>query len=671
MVIPTRPKAQGFGAVVGDEHYRLAISPEMPLRVFTKDSLAPRTDDRDSDENVLAIGHSFSRSDLTGGEGLDVFPRVHTTERQPRDNTRFWDSSNIVIERPDAGQPHVLRLARDTETFWTPGTAPTDMASGAGQMYVLVNDTVHRFADLTDTSADETDDINVTLIQIAADNAGAVAVLDTNGDIWYKAPAVSTYLKVYDSTTHGPMFDAKAIWLVKGRIIAYCDDTATAGDGVMLEIGPVITGTVGTPTLGASTYTTIDTFPSVMLDCVDAGHAIVASFTDGSIRSYVPQTDAAGTAPELTIRGRTPMPVGETPYRLAYNAGTLLVFTIDSDADHLRLYAGTVLDDRFDFVVGQLQLMRTWLSSVETYPAYTANAVSTRDAIYFWIGESSANYNLWKFDLVTQGLFRERGDTRVSRPLGTVIMEDRLTFVVGSDVIRENDNYVDEGYLITPNINFGLNTTINWTAFVIEAINVEGGAQVIYYRSTDEAAILDPNDSTWVEITTVNDSVQSGFEHNRINVQSNQLALKILLMNGSDGADSPEVPRFALRAIPEHRDWVAEIPINVSDYIDAPGRMPLRVGGLGNETVARALSQQGLSTVLTLYDPAITLVGVVDNVGIPFTYRSDRGSQGRALQMIFLGSRLTEETQVAAIGSDGLGIGTLGIATLGIGELEG
>lgn len=665
MVVPARPRAEGYGVAIGDEWYRLAPSTAAPIRIVTRDSLAPRTDDQDSDENVLDVGHAFSRSDLTGGEGLDFYPRPQIADRQPRDKTRYWDSSNLVIERPIAGHPHTMRLCAGTETWWTPGTPPADMAQGGGQLYVIVGDTVHRFANLADITADETDDINVTLLQVVAGNDGAVAVLDTNGDVWYKAPSVSTYLRVYNSASDGPALDAKAIWLVKGRIIAYCDDTATAGEGVMLEISPVITGTTGSPALGATTYMTVDTFPSLMLDCVDAGHAIVAAFSDGSIRSYVPIADNQGGTPDLTIKGRTQMPQEEVPYRLAYNAGTVLVFTLDANTDHVRLYSGTVLDDRFDFVVGQLQLERTWHESAESYPAYTANAMSTRDAIYFWMGETTSEWNLWKYDLVTQGLVRERGDARTSRPVGTVRFEDALTFIVGANVIRETDTFVPEGYLITPNINFGLNTLINFTAFILEAMNLEGGAEVELLRSTDETAILDPNHASWVTVTTVIDAAQSGVEQQRINVTANTLALQLRVRASSSLADSPEVPRFAMRAIPKHRDWAVEIPINCSDYVEAPGRMPLRITGEGQRIQDRVFAQQGQSTVMQLLDPDLVLVGVVHNLGLPVDYRSERGSQSQYVVVSFLGSRLVTIEEVAAIGADGLGLDTLGLVTWG------
>jgi len=464
------------------------------------------------------------------------------------------------------------------------------------------------------------------------------------------------------------MLDAKAIWLVKGRIIAYCRDTGSAGNGIMLEISPVITGTPGTPTEGAHTFSIVDTFPAVMLDCVDAGHAIVASFDDGSVRSYVPQTDSAGTTPDLTIRARTTVPRGEVAYRLAWNAGILLLFTTDTNDDHARLYVSAVLDVRFDYVVGNMQLLRTWHASVESSPAYTANAISTRDAIYFWVGEAASDYNCWRFDLVSQGLTRERADSWASRPLGTVVMEDVLVYIQGTSLYRDAATFKPSGYVISPNINFGLNTPINWQAFVAEVSNLdEPGSKVEVYRSSDPESILDPDDAGWVLVTTITDVVQSGVEWPQVNVTSPSLAIKIVLYASDDGSGSPSSRNTAVRAFPKHRDWIIEVPINVSDYVEVPFRVPLHVPGLGDDTFHDLLDQQGAAVAIDVLDPPIVLRGVVDQVLIPVTYQSRRGSQGRVAMMRFRGTRIPTDDDIAAPqGLEGVGIGMVGVDMVGV-----
>ena len=64
----TRPRAQGYGAQIGDDWFRLAASPDTPLRSYFRDSLAERQDfTGNPDENVLDLGVAFDRTNLTGG----------------------------------------------------------------------------------------------------------------------------------------------------------------------------------------------------------------------------------------------------------------------------------------------------------------------------------------------------------------------------------------------------------------------------------------------------------------------------------------------------------------------------------------------------------------------------------------------------------------------------
>jgi len=613
------------------------------------------------------LGYAFSRSNLTGGEGLDWYPRQTGEIRSELDQIRFWDSADLEISRPDAGRPYTVQLVPATATFLTPATAPLDMGASRDRAYLISGTNVLRYNNFDDTTAEDTDNIGTTLIQVAVGADNSVAVLDNTGDIWFKGTQTENYLRVYNSAADSVMLNALAIWLVKGRIIAYCNDSTTASDGVMLEIAPVITGTPATPTAGTHTYTVIDTFNCVMNDCVDAGHAIIAAFSDGSLRSYVPESDNAGVAPLLSVRARVTMPGRERPYSLGWNLGKLLVLTLDTDQDHARLYTAEVLDVRFDYVVGGLQLVRTWENSGETAPAYTKNMVATRDEVLFWIAEDIAENNLWRYDLVTQGLFRDRKDER-SAALGSVIFDDVLAFIQGANLVTTVATFKTSGYLITPNITFGLNTPINWTAFVIEAAELgPAGVEIAFYRSSDPESILDPNHGGWVLINTVSDLAQSGVEQTKINVTSNTQALMVKLNGPSNGLSTPVLTRFAMRGMPKHRDWIAEVPISISDMVYAPGRMPLRIPGWGDQVHNTLLAKEGASTVLTVLDPPITIRGIVDKIIEPTETVGTRGSQGRVLVVVFRGTRVGVGSEGGSEqGITGLGIGQLGVATIGI-----
>ena len=670
----TRPRAQGYGAQIGTDWFRLAANTEMPLRSYFRDSLAERQDQSTNpDENVLDIGHAFSRSNLTGGEGLDRWPRTVGEIPVSTDPIRYWDSENLEIRRPDSGDPYSLKLVKDLIDFWTPGSSPVDMGTSKDSAYVIEGDNVHRFDDWGDTTGDDLDDLGVALVQIAVGQDNSVAVLDTNGDVWFKGSQTSTYIKVYDTATDGD--EAAGVWWVKERIVVATNDPATAAAGSLIEFLPTMGGTPGSPTAVPTTYTTFDTFEGECYDVVDAGHAIVACFSDGSLRSYVPQADSAGAAPLLTIRAQTDVPEGEVAYRLGHNLGVLLVFTIEeipsSSKTTARVYTSSVLDVRFEFVVGQLQLLRTWENSIEAAPSYTKSVVSTRDQMFFWIGEDTATHNLWRMDLVTTGVFRHGAHERTTAT-GTVIFDDRMAFCDGTEVVIEHlTDYMPNAYLITPFINFGLNTAINWTNFTIEATGLDvTGVTVSLFRSDDEAALQDRNHDSWVIVATLTAQVQSGVEQAIINATSNSLALKVEMTRSLDKEETPSLERFAVRGLPRHRDFIVEVPINVSDIVEAPGRQPLRVPGKGEATHTKLQNLQGKSTTLTIPKPPMVVRGIVDNILEPIVYITDEGSQSVRAVMMFRGTRLGGAQAQGGFGNSGWGVAPMGITTMGIGEVS-
>jgi hypothetical protein len=288
--------------------------------------------------------------------------------------------------------------------------------------------------------------------------------------------------------------------------------------------------------------------------------------------------------------------------------------------------------------------------------------------MFFAVGEGASEWNVWRYDLVTQGVFRHHATAQTAID-GLVNFDGVLAWCEGTTVVTEDtDNYVAEGYLITPNITFGLNTDINWTAFSLEASGLTSGAQILFYYSDDDAAILDPNHASWVLVQSFIEDEQTGIDIPVINTTSAHLALLIKVYPSADFATSPSVTRFAVRGLPKHRDWIVDVPINISDMVEAPGRMPLRVPGLGNTVHSRLMLLQGASATMELLDPPLTVRGVVDTIFEPTAYVTNRGSQGRRCMVRFLGSLVTTSDDGGVQGFQGLGIGGLGIATLGIGE---
>ncbi len=673
-----RPRAQGYGCSIGDDYFRLVPSDVSPVQVYTQDSLAPRQQQQSGSqgENVLTVGHAFSRQNLTGGEGLDWWPRVAGERRTELDLIRFWDSENMDIRRPEAGQRFTTTLSRQFETWWTPPSGVTDMGVSRDAIYVAEGSDIHRFDDWADTTAEDTDTMPSAIESIEVGQDDTVVVVLDNGDIHVKPSDSEVYVLCYDESAEATP-PVAAAWWVKGRIIAAAKDGASAEAGSVLEIDPGIGGTPATPT-STAVITTIDTYSGSMLSCVDAGHAIVGGFSDGSLRSYVPQTDSAGGTPVLTVRAKTKMPQHEEPVTLGWNLGQLLVLGFEesptggSDSKTLRFYTTTVQDARFDYAVGggDMQLIRAWKGVDERSPHYTKRFTTTRDQAYFTVGEATDTFHVWRYDFVTQGLFRHlAADLDCGRAI--TIFDNRLAACDGSAIqLESTDTYAAEGYLITPNITFGLNSDIAWHSFVAEVDGLEtAGVKVELYRSTNPDAILDPDHSSWVQVESLTDISDSGREMGAVNVESPSLTLMVKLYRSNDGLTAPDVRRFATRGLPSHRDYVVEIPVAIDDIIRVPGRMPLRVPNYGDEIHETLFQLQGKSRTFDLYDPPVTVQGQVESLAEPVTYMTSRGSQGRYCMVRILG-RLLGTSLESVQGDDGIGIGMMGVTTMGIGEAE-
>ncbi len=655
------PKAEGYGARIGDLWVRLAASSEFPLRYYTKDSLAPRIDQRgQTDANVLDLGYAWARTELDGGEGLDWSPRSIPVNESvtANDVPRFWDSSNLDVSAPAAGDQYTLKLTKQYELFdETVLKAVADIGASANFVFVADDSTVYWYDDWQAASLVGSVVLSSAVTMLAVSAGDQVAAVTDDGSVHLREPGALTFTEIY--TAGGANEPVSAIWFVKGRFVAFRQNAA----GIFGELGELAPD---------GTFVTFDTtgvytVPSV----VSSGVAIVAAVTDGTVRSYVPEqsNQLDPTTVNLVIRGRTDLPKGEIPSVLGGTVGVLTILTIASETDGTttRFYRAEVLDSRFNYIVGQLQLLREWFSTGESVDVI-ANMSTTRDALFFTITEDDNESHVWRFDLVTLGLSRY-ATAFTGTGNATTLFAGTIAVLnpASGNVWIESDLYQSTGYLISPNITFGLNTDIAWIATMVEAIQVSGsGAQVELYRSIDPEAILDPNHLSWQLIQRVSNSSQSGVEQPLLNTKSRTLALQLRFTPSSGGLETPLVTRTAVRGIPTHRDWIVNLPVNVSDSVEVHGRAPLHISGLGDTLQVQMLNLVGNHVELVVLDPPMTFRGVIDNVEQPVRYLSQRGSVTTVLIVQFRGSRAT--STIFPTGDAGLGIGLLGVANMGIGQ---
>jgi hypothetical protein len=282
------------------------------------------------------------------------------------------------------------------------------------------------------------------------------------------------------------------------------------------------------------------------------------------------------------------------------------------------------------------------------------------------VEEITGGETAWAYDVTTDGLHRI---IEIGADGTALILFDSIAGYIQGDNVMSQDvtKFVPEGYLITPNINFGLNTDISWMSVVLEGQDLEtAGKQIELWRSTDPEAIQDPDHPSWALTAQISNPSQSGIEVPMIGVKTKSLALQVKVFSVQGGTSSPSVTRFAVRGFPAHRDLVLTLPVNVSDIISAPGRMPYRLAEWGNETHRRILGLIGDSLEVFVLDPPVWIAGVVDQVSEPTEYISDRGSVMRVCQVQVRGKIKTQAGSGIGINA-GLGIGQLGISLLGVG----
>lgn len=569
------PRASGHNVRLGDLLLRTAETQDRQIVVNTRNIQAARSDDKASVyEEIDDIGFTFARFNHTGGEGLAWFPPRSLKIVPELDPIRFFQSENLAIGREVDDVPYRVELARlyevldNTQTF-------VDICTTNEGIYTADGLTVRHRTDWSDPTPTTYTLTGTTgpILALFGSRADDVCAITDEGDLYIKPKGASAFVLAYEAGVDGSALTAG--WWAKGRVIAQRGKAATIETAELLEIAIAVGGTAGAPT-AISTVTVTDTFDADVLSVVDAAVAIVVALSNGELRTYVPQTDTAGTTPVLTIRGTTPVPTSEIPYALGYGSGSLLLLT-KADTGRVRAYSAEVLDARFDFVVGSLQLIREWSASVDG-PDIRNNMVATRNGIH-WLIADGTNTSLWTYDTVTTGVF-STAIIGAGNGISLVSFEDVFGLILGTEVWNRGSSYAAEGYLITPNINFGRSGLIAWLNAVIYAdqlSSVYGSIEVAV--SEDPNAIYDADHASWMVIGALTDDSQSGNSFSLQRMNSPQLAMKITLRGPTNQANTPRLLRYQVRGIPSSRDWEVIVPVNISDLIEVPYRTPAFLPG--------------------------------------------------------------------------------------------
>ena len=643
----TNPHRRGYDFRIDTKLFRAATAPDREMVIRTEEFPNQQINLKQNPEDISTnIGQIFSRNNFSGGQGLDI---AHRRNSQENDGIRFWDSAGVDVFNIDKGENYTVKLLHQMSTTVERATSSTTghnyMTKVGTKLYASDDETLYYSNDGGDNWSPQSENLTAgykitglaahgTDLYITANNgsAGEIELLPDADESSAGTSSQKMSAAIYDK-----------IWAVKGQFL--------------VSIGNSIHAYNGDTTVGSS----IITLPTgqTFTDVCDAGAVILATATDGYIYSI---KDVTGT---LTAKGQTEIS-GETPTCIAEAQGFVFYGTKETQTGSTtigRLYRAEVVVADDLYVVGNNQLIKEWEnSSVDSSPK---KLYVDRDSVYTGIKESTTEANLWRYYLPTGGLSRSYKCDISSGTLDVIsgIENVNTKFVVlvqQEGVFLQQSTYEAEGYLILPNVDFYTSDEKQWVGTTVEHETIEDARRVQCFISTKFEDINSPASTNW--LLTNDSSTGRGNQESQINENSRYLVSKIVLQANGDFSGTPAFNSIAVRALPRPQVVVVDLPVNISDQVERPGRKRIKVKNLGEAIYQELKEFEGDSITLEIYDPAETIRGVVESVAYPVINNASIGSVTQYCTVRVKGVRAVN---VTTANSNILGIGTIGVVRLG------
>jgi len=623
-------KRYGYDVRIDDILLRSAIGPGREMQIQSSDVQEGQINVKQNPEDFTSnLGRIYSRNNFSGGSNLDT---AHRTNAKANDNERFWDSQGVDVFHNDLGTAYNIQLLHTTEKEQSLSSAVSHMAVVGTRIYVSDDETLYKSDDGGDTFSTVTTGLTAgyqikglaahgDLLYITANNgsAGEIETLTSSGTSTQKMSAA-----VYDK-----------IFSVKGQFV--------------VSIGNALHQYDGNTTVGSA----LVTLPSgqTFTDATDAGAVILATASDGRIYSL---KDVTGT---FTLKGQTEI-TGEQPTCIVESQGIVFYGTKEVQTGSKvigRLYRAnlTVADDLY--VLSQNQLIKQWdEDGIDNSP----NALfTTRDSVYTGIKESASTSFLWRYYLPTAGIARYYKAAAGGSVNNIVNVNEKFLFTVASDgVYQQTSTFESEGFVILAAADFFTAESKQFVGAELSTFNLPSDTSVELFYSTKFESLDNPNDSSFIE--AINQKTGTGDTEKQIAEVSRYIVGKILLKS-STGTNTPKVKSVQFRALARPELVVAQIPINVSDRVERPGRKPIKVKGLGDVLYNALRAKEGDSVTLELFDPSEIIRGVIERITYPINSNVERGSVTQYAIITVRGTRqptLTDVTDADVFGINALGI---------------
>jgi len=650
----SQPEAQGFEANLDDLFLRFAVGPGRQMNINTAPLQAQAIQTSETPEDFQQeFGQIYSRTDFSGGEGLDKAHRRNGTER---DFSRYWDSKGVDVFHGDEDTGYNAHLLYDVEqkTLTFTDTNNYIAQTTNGYLYITDDNDVYQSTDNGDSwDLMLSTGITYKIHGITAFGDDLFLVSGdggTNKELFFYDQSADTWTNESLGSSFTGYFTG--IWFSKGTLfVSGKSDTAE----YLWESSPFTKNFSGD--FQASNALTQTEPTHEFTDVIDAGAVVLAGNTDGNIYSL--KLDG-GT---WSLKGQTKLSFEEI-HSLAATEGLVFIGTKGSQSQTGRFYSAEVTVADNLYVLANRQLIKQWDNGVEQTPH---SMFVTRDSVYMGVHESATTTYLWRYFLPTAGIARDIGITHASNTTSVVTgitqagtTTPKFVFVSsGQGVYKELDTYVSTGYIVTALADFYTSEKKQWVGAKLNTNGVSAGT-VELATSTIPTDIDNIDSPTWQNQITIASGV--GGDEEVLELVDGRWITAKLTITTSDTSQSPELLSFAIRGFQLVNDLVVDMPINISDQIERPFRKALRINGQG-ELIYQALrNKEGKNVQLEIFRPDTLLRGIIENVSSPIEEISPRGSVTQYCIVRFRGSKVIATSS----SGQGLGIQLLGVNNLGL-----
>ena len=642
----SNPKRKGYDVVLDDLLFRAAIGPGREMTISTAEFPNQQINTKSNPEDITTnIGQIFSRSNFSGGQGLDA---AHRRNAKEDDVVRFFDSKGVdVFHGDDETSYHVHLLYTTTGqslSFQSNNNYMTQTTNG--HIYVTDEDNINHYNGTSWNTIDAAESgatHDFTGIAAFGNNLYATTQDGTSGSqlLYYDGSSWSV-LTTAQSSAGG----LTGVWYVKNRL------WITGNDGTaeyVWEVNPFDTWDV-TWLATADVIVEIEPTHSVT-GIVDGGAAVLAASTDGTVYSFKLSSNV------FVNQGQTKIPFEEV-HSIAAAEGIIFIGTKEVARSVGRLYRLELVAADNLYVLANRQLIKEWVLATDTTPK---TMFVSRDSVYMGIKEDTNEANLWRYYLPTGGLARDLQTSGNGFITGITQYDGKFFIVVtNSDVYKETSTYETEGYIITPNADFFTSEDKQWVGVEVEHDELSEGKAVNVYVSTVYDTIDDVNSSNW---ELVGQSVTgTGNVEYQLNRNARYINVKIVLESNVSNTESPKFRTVSVRALPRPELVVVTVPINLSDQVERPNRKSFRVKNLGEVIYQELKNKEGDSVTLQLFEPSEIIRGVVESVQYPISEKSEIGS---VTQYCLIRVRGVRAEDASSLVTRLLGVGQLGVARLG------